>query len=159
MKQLLVRGLVLSAIYLLVLTSLRLGDVIVALALGFASAAALRPEHGRADATPAPEAARQLLATAVEMVRGSWQVVRFCLGRPCSPGFVEVPRDGRSRRAVARWTILTGVAPGEVVVDVEEEDDPERMLIHVIESAEPDRVRARHRPHAEVETPGEDDDA
>ena len=149
MRQLGIRGLALAAIYLLVLTSLDPGDVAIALVLGFAAAYALRPPAD--DAAPAPPLAivAELARTAAEMVRGSWQVVRFCLGRPCSPGFVEIPRAGRSPRALARWTIETGVAPGEVVVDVESGDDPETMLIHVVEGADPEAVRARHRPEAQ----------
>jgi hypothetical protein len=75
------------------------------------------------------------------MVRGSWRTARFCLGRPSAPGFVEIPRGDRSARSVALWGVLTGEAPDEVVVDVEEHV----LVVHLIDAGDPDAVRERHR--------------
>jgi multisubunit Na+/H+ antiporter MnhE subunit len=81
--------------------------------------------------------------TAVEMARGSWRVIRFCLGSTAMPGLVEIPRDGRSRAGVALWGVLTGEAPDEVPVDVDEERNV--LIVHLVDAADPERVRERHR--------------
>ena len=81
--------------------------------------------------------------TAVEMARGSWRTARFCLRGGGSPGFVEIPRAGRSRHAVALWGVLTGEAPDEVPVDVDEERDV--LIVHLVDASDPDAVRERHR--------------
>jgi multisubunit Na+/H+ antiporter MnhE subunit len=83
-----------------------------------------------------------LADTAVEMVRGSWRVVRFCLGARSTPGLVEIPRSGRSRMQVGLWGVLTGEAPDEVPVDVDETWDV--LIVHLIDSDDPEAVRARH---------------
>ena len=59
------------------------------------------------------------------------------------PGFVEIPRGGRSRRAVALWGVVTGEAPDEVPVDVDEERDV--LIVHLVDASDPDTVRERHR--------------
>jgi len=82
-------------------------------------------------------------ATALEMARGSWRVVRFCLGAPGAPGLVEIPRAGRSRASVAFWGVLTGEAPDEYPVDVDEERGV--LLVHLVDASDPDAVRERHR--------------
>jgi hypothetical protein len=58
-------------------------------------------------------------------------------------GFVEIPRDGRSDRDVALWGLVTGEAPDEIVVDVDEERDV--LVVHLTDARDPDAVRARHR--------------
>src|SRR5690606_38650572 len=105
-----------------VLTSLKWGDVLIAAALGLAVALALRGvEPGVSQVGPL----RRVWAAAVvggetakEMAIGSARVARFCLraGRGFHPGMVEIPRAGRSRRAVALWGVLTGEAPDEIPV-------------------------------------------
>jgi len=98
----------------------------------------------------APDTLHRVLAlgsvvarTAAEMVRGSVRTARFCLGRGGRPGLVEIPRDGRSRHAVALWGVLTGEAPDEVPVDVDEERDV--LIVHLVDAGDPDAVRERHR--------------
>ena len=150
MTGLLLRGAGLAAVYLLVLTSLDPADAAVAAALGIVVAFTVRP-HGMRTAGPpssTPAAARfgaafvVLGQTAVEMVRGSWRVVRFCLGAASNPGLVEIPRAGRSPINVAMWGVLTGEAPDEVVVHVDEERDV--LIVHLVAADDPDAVRARH---------------
>jgi multisubunit Na+/H+ antiporter MnhE subunit len=77
------------------------------------------------------------------MVIGSWRTARFCLGLGGEPGFVEIPRAGRSRHAVALWGVLTGEAPDEIPVDVDEERD--MLIVHLVDASDPDSVRERHR--------------
>jgi multisubunit Na+/H+ antiporter MnhE subunit len=87
-------------------------------------------------------AAGMLTQTAVEMARGSWRTVRFCLGAPANPGLVEVPREERSPINVALWGVLTGEAPDEVVVDVDDERD--LLIVHLLDAGDPAAVRRRH---------------
>jgi multisubunit Na+/H+ antiporter MnhE subunit len=141
MSRVIVQALFLMGIYLLVMTSLHPADAAAGLALGLVVALALRPHTARA---PRIRGVPALLAlTAVEMVRGSWRTVLFCLRGRGNPGFVEIPRAGRSDRAVALWGVLTGEAPDEVPVDVDAERDV--LIVHLVDASDPDAVRARHR--------------
>jgi multisubunit Na+/H+ antiporter MnhE subunit len=147
--QLLLRAAGLTAIYLLVLTSLHPGDIAVGALLGVSVALALRPrERGGAPRKSRPGAALVVLGrTLTEIVAGSWRTVRFCLGARYAPGFVEVPRAGRSRHNTALWGVLTGEAPDEVVVDVDVERDV--LIVHLVDASDPDSVRARHAARTE----------
>jgi multisubunit Na+/H+ antiporter MnhE subunit len=135
----------LTAVYLLVLTSLAPGDILIGslLALGIVALT-----HSRDRRSP-PEWLRWLIAfagtilsTAREVVVGTLRTVRFVLGWHAAPGFVEVPRDGRSRRAVALWGVLTGEAPDEYPVDVDELRDV--LIVHVLDARDTAAIRARH---------------
>lgn len=144
MTRTLVRAALLAAIYLLVLTSLAPGDVLVGAMLGLGIALALRGRGANRASAPLSErlvaASVVGLQTAVEMVRGSWRVARFCLGDRDAPGFVEIPRDARSRHETALWGVLTGEAPDEVVVDARSDI----LVVHLVDAGDPDAVRARH---------------
>ena len=143
----LLRAVSLAAIYLLVLTSLKPGDALLGFVLGIVLAVALRPRAGRTPATPGLTGlvalGPVLFQTAAEMAIGSWRTARFCLGRGGHPGFVEIPRAGRSRHAVALWGVLTGEAPDEIPVDVDEERDV--LIVHLVDASDADAVRDRHR--------------
>lgn len=154
MTLVLARGAFLAAIYLLVLTSLDAADVALAAVLGIGTALALRPrtQSGRhmAAGGAAPLAALRIAwRTAAEMARGTWRTVRFCLGDADRSGFVEIPRDGRSRHNVAFWAVLTGEAPDEVPIDVDEERDV--LIVHLTDASDPDGVRARHAADRELQ--------
>jgi multisubunit Na+/H+ antiporter MnhE subunit len=139
-----VAGLGLAGIYLLVMTSLAPGDVATAVVLGLVIAVALRPRTAAEPLHLRPSAVPGLVwETAAEMVRGSWRVARFCVTDRGASGFVEIPRDGRSDRDVALWGLVTGEAPDEIVVDVDEERDV--LVVHLTDARDPDAVRARHR--------------
>lgn len=143
----LIRAAWFAAIYLLVLSSVEVGDVAVAVVLGLAVAVSLgRRGASRPDTPPLAQRARAsagvVLATAAEVVRGTWRTVRFCLGEPGRPGFVEIPRGDRSRGRVALWGVLTGEAPDEYPVDVDEERDV--LVVHLLDASDPEAVRARH---------------
>jgi multisubunit Na+/H+ antiporter MnhE subunit len=114
---------------------------------------ALRPRAPRrADApvlTRMSAAAGVLAQTALEMVRGSWRVARYCLGRAGEPGFVEIPQGDRSPAGVAVWGLLTGEAPDEIPVDVDEQRQV--LIVHLVDAGEPEAVRARHaRTHQQL---------
>ena len=139
-----VAGLV--AIYLLVLTSVAPGDVLVGTALALALVLAAGP-HAHARTAHAPRRTlvafgRMVLVTALEIAVGTVRVARFCLLDHGRPGFVEIPRDDRSRNAVALWGLLTGEAPDEYPVAVDDERDV--LIVHVIGADDPDAIRARH---------------
>lgn len=132
-------------VYLLVLTSIAPGDVLIGVLLAVAIIASTHPHdrqpaHGWLRWTAA--LAGTLLATGWEMVVGTIRTVGFCLGRPAAPGFVEIPRGDRSRRAVALWGVLTGEAPDEYPVDVD--DGRGVLLVHLLDASDPAAVRARH---------------
>jgi multisubunit Na+/H+ antiporter MnhE subunit len=147
MSRVILRALALMGVYLLVMTSAKPGDAAVGLLLGFVLAMALRPRPSPDGTGARPLAVLAALGpalarTALEMVRGSWRTARFCLRGRGHPGFVEIPRAGRSRHAVALWGVLTGEAPDEVPVDIDEERDV--LIVHLVDASDPDAVRARH---------------
>ena len=148
MSRVVIQALVLMGVYLLVLTSAKPGDALIGFTLGVVLAVALRQRlPGRRAATPRLSGLVALgpvvAITTVEMARGSWRTARFCLGLGGRPGFVEIPRAGRSRHAVALWGVLTGEAPDEVPVDVDEERDV--LIVHLVDASDPDAVRERHQ--------------
>lgn len=138
----------LAVVYLCVLTSIDPYDVMTGLLLGVAVALALRPRTAPAPGhglTGTPSAVvLAWLSTAREMVVGTGRVVRFCV-RPgrAAPGFVEVPRGTRTRADLALWGLLTGEAPDEVPVDVDEARGV--LLVHLVDASDPEAVRERHR--------------
>jgi multisubunit Na+/H+ antiporter MnhE subunit len=135
----------LLSVYLLVLTSVAPGDVLVGAVLSVGIVALTRPRDRRSlgDWIRWTRAlVGMLFATATEMVIGTVRTIRFCLGWPGAPGFVEIPRGERSRRAVALWGVLTGEAPDEYPVDVDEAR--EVLIVHVLDARDPAAVRARH---------------
>jgi len=136
----------LTAVYLLVLTSAEPGDVLVGGLLAFALVLATGPHPHRRTADGWARwvvgFGRMIVVTTWEIAIGAVRVVRFCLTGAGSPGFVEIPRGDRSRHAVALWGVLTGEAPDEYPVAV---DDRRHVLIaHVVDASDPDAIRARH---------------
>ena len=155
---LLLRAASLLAVYLLVLASIDPGDVLIGSLLALAIVAAGRGSgrthgaraQGRADGGRTASGwlrwgvavAGTLATTAWDVAVGTVRTVRFALGGKANPGFVEIPRAGRSRRAVALWGVLTGEAPDEYPVDVDEPNDV--LLVHVLDRSDPEAIRARH---------------
>jgi multisubunit Na+/H+ antiporter MnhE subunit len=148
MSRVVIQALALMGVYLLVMTSAKPADAIVGLLLGLVLAVALRPRlPGRRPATPPLTGLLALFPvvaqTALEMLIGSWRTVRFCLRGTGQPGFVEIPRGDRSRHSVALWGVLTGEAPDEVPIDVDEERGV--LIVHLVDASDPDAVRHRHQ--------------
>ena len=143
---LLIRAGGLLAIYLLVLTSVHPGDVLIGGAVALAITVGLGTT-GRRGSSSRARWIRGLVGTVAqtgaEVVVGSWRTIRFCLAGSGTPGFVEVPRGGRSNHGVALWGVLTGAAPDEVPVAV----DAKRgiLLVHLVDASDPAAVRERHR--------------
>lgn len=148
MSRVIVQALSLMGIYLLVLTSADPADAVTGFALGLGLALALRrrlpgsrhvpPRPGRL-----PAFGRVVAMTAAEMVIGTWRTVKFCLWGHGRPGFVEIPRDGRSRHGVALWGVLTGESPDEIPVDIDERRGV--LIVHLVDASDPEAVRERHR--------------
>lgn len=142
----LVRAAGLLAIYLLVLTSVHPGDVIVGGAVALAITVGLGTT-GRRGSSSRVRWLRGLVGTAIqtggEVAVGSWRTIRFCLNGDGAPGFVEVPRGNRSNHGVAMWGVLTGASPDELPVAV----DAKRgvLLVHLVDASDPAGVRERHR--------------
>ena len=140
MIRVIVHALFLMGIYLLVMTSAAPADAAAGFILGLVLAVALRPRT--AEDGPARPPFALLGLTALELVRGSWRTARFCLRGGGNPGYVEIPRAGRSPRAVAWWGVLTGEAPDEVPVDIDSERDV--LIVHLVDASDPEAVRERH---------------
>jgi multisubunit Na+/H+ antiporter MnhE subunit len=135
-----------ATIYLIVINSVAAGDVLIAIVLALSVAVGLGRRPRRGPAAPFPVRVRaatgMVLSTAAEVVRGTWRTARFCLGAPARPGFVEIPRGDRSAGRVALWGVLTGEAPDEYPVDVDDERGV--LIVHLLDCSDPGAVRARH---------------
>jgi multisubunit Na+/H+ antiporter MnhE subunit len=136
----------LVAIYLLVLTSIAPGDLLVGgllAAVLVVAAGTDGPRRGLAAWLQwAVALVRMIVVTAWEIVLGTVRVVRFCLFDAGRPGFVEIPRGDRSRHGVALWGVLTGEAPDEYPVAVD--DRRHVLIVHNVDTSNPAAIRARH---------------
>lgn len=85
---------------------------------------------------------RFLLLLAGDVLRGTWQVTGYVIGRKQldHPGIVAVPLGNHSRPGSGIVGLLVTLSPGSFLLDI----DWERrvMLIHVIDASDPDGVRA-----------------
>ncbi|MCT2582151.1 Na+/H+ antiporter subunit E [Actinophytocola gossypii] len=147
MLALVLRVVVLTAIYLLVLTSLRPGDVLTGLVLAtvlVVVARRLRP----AEAAASGPLLRRLAGvpalvggTLVDLVRGTWDTAVCLCGRgPVHGGLVEVPIRPCARAGAAAWGVRVGFVPDTVVVEIDEQAG--RMLLHVLDARDPEAVVA-----------------
>jgi len=140
------RVVALVAVYLLVLTSVAPGDVLVGTVLAVGIVAAgyrVRPsDPPPAGTTPL----RRLIGipalvgrTVVDMARASWQVALCCLrGRLPAPGLVSIP-IGPHAGSAAAWGVRVGLSPDTIVVEVDERRG--ELLLHVLNARDPDAVR------------------
>ncbi len=148
MISVIVRVIALTAVYLLILTSLAPGDILVGLVLSALLVAAERRlgRSGRPIRQPGTSPGRRLIGlpalvggTLVDMARASWQVSRYCLGRRPQPGLVTVPIRRHDAVSATAWAIRVGLAPDTVVVDADSERG--RLLLHVLDASDPAAVR------------------
>jgi multisubunit Na+/H+ antiporter MnhE subunit len=148
----LVLTVLLTLVYLMVLTSFDPWDVLIG---GLLSAALVLVFRGFVS-RGSPQSAGTLLgrflafwpymvAVVWDILMGAWMVVRIVLRvRPLvRPGIVAVPIEDRTPTGVAVSAIATTLSPGTFLVDV----DWERrvMLIHAIDATDPDAVREAHQ--------------
>jgi multisubunit Na+/H+ antiporter MnhE subunit len=141
------RVVVLTAIYLLVLTSVHPGDVLVGVVLAVALVVGGRRIRPLGPPSPQPLARRLagmpalLGGTLVDIVRSTWTTALWCVHpRRTPPGLVTIPIPPCPPTSAAAWGIRVGITPDTVVVELDEERG--RMLLHVIDAGDPDAVRA-----------------
>ncbi|GAB2994276.1 Na+/H+ antiporter subunit E [Mycobacterium bourgelatii] len=149
MISLVVRVAALTAVYLLFLTSVEPGDVLVgvglALLLALGEARVLGPER-RSRRPSGATTLRRLSGfpaligfTLVDMCRGSWQVAAHCLGlRPLAPGFVTLPIRRNDPASATAWAIRVGLSPDTVVVDVDTAKG--ELVLHVLDATDVEAV-------------------
>jgi multisubunit Na+/H+ antiporter MnhE subunit len=147
MIALLLRVVGLTAVYLLVLTSVQLGDVVIGLALSMLLVAAGQRIRPLGSAVQVPLWRRLVGVPAlvggalVDVVLSSWQTAAFVLGRNAgASGLVEVPIPPCGPTSAAAWGVRVGISPDTVVVGLDETRG--RMLLHVIDARDPDAVIA-----------------
>jgi multisubunit Na+/H+ antiporter MnhE subunit len=137
----------LTAIYLLVLTSLHPGDILTGLVL--ASLLVVAGRRVRSLTPPSPIPLHHRLAgvpallggTLVDLVRSTWDTAAWLVARDRSPaGLVEVPIPPCGPSSAAAWGVRVGLTPDTVVVELDEVRG--RMLLHVIDARDPAEVIA-----------------
>ncbi|MGW5053761.1 Na+/H+ antiporter subunit E [Actinokineospora sp. NPDC004072] len=147
MAALLLRIAALTAVYLLVLTSLHPADVLVGLALAtLVATAGVRVR--RTGPLPAGTVPRRLAGvpalvggTLVDLARGTWHTAASLIGPGASrAGLVEVPIPSSAPASAAAWGVRVGLVPDTVVVDIDEQRG--LMLLHVLDATDPDAVVA-----------------
>lgn len=149
MISLLLRVVALTSVYLLALTSLRPGDVLIGLLLSTSLvvvAGRVRPNGP--PRTPLADLGRRLAGvpaliggTLVDLVVGTWQTAVTLVRRgSTAPGLVEVPIPRTGPVPAAAWAVRVGFVPDTVVVEVDEERG--RMLLHVLDARDPEAVVA-----------------
>jgi multisubunit Na+/H+ antiporter MnhE subunit len=146
----LVRILLVCAVYALTLASADPLDLLAGLLLGVILVAALRERmpRGAADAPsfPGRVAAFPLFVFGLlsDIASGTWDVaLRVVHLRPVEhPGIVRIPIGDRTPLGVAVSALATTLSPGSVFIDLDEAAGV--MLLHVIDASNPDEVRAAH---------------
>jgi multisubunit Na+/H+ antiporter MnhE subunit len=141
------RVVALTAIYLLVLTSLRPGDILTGAVLSVLLVVAGRRIHRLGPAIDEPLLRRLtgvpglVFGTLVDVAVSTWRTASWCLNPRRTPaGLVTVPIPPCGAPSAAAWGVRVGITPDTVVVELDEERG--RMLLHVIDASDPDAVRA-----------------
>lgn len=139
----------LTAVYLIVLSSVAPADILVGALLAtlvvLAGSAMRRDWHPDRPAGTTPW--RRIAGlpalvgvTVLDMCRASWTVSAHCLGlRPMAPGQVEMSIRPGSPASAAAWAIRVGLSPDTVVVDVD--DEKGTLVLHVLDARDPDAIR------------------
>jgi multisubunit Na+/H+ antiporter MnhE subunit len=142
----------LTAVYAMTLASVGPLDLATGLVVSAAMLAVARRFVFAAEPQPARDVLRRIAAlprffagVVVEVARGTIEVALVVLGRRTldCPGIVAIPIEERTPVGVAVAALAYTLSPGDVLIDVDEEE--ELMLIHVLDASDPDAVRARHR--------------
>jgi multisubunit Na+/H+ antiporter MnhE subunit len=141
------RVVVLTAVYLLVLTSVQPGDILTGVVLSTALVTAGRRIHPLGP-RPAEPMTRRLAAvpalvggTLVDLAVSTWRTAVWCLNPRRTPaGLVTVPIPPCGAPSAAAWAVRVGITPDTVVVEMDGERG--RMLLHVLDARDADAVRA-----------------
>jgi multisubunit Na+/H+ antiporter MnhE subunit len=138
---------VLTWIYLLVLTSLHPGDVLVGIVLSTLLVTVgwrIRPLGPPADQSLWHRLAgvpRLLGGGLVEIARSTWRTALWCVHPgDAEPGMVAMSIPRTTAPSAAAWGVRVNLTPGTIVVELDERRG--RMLLHVIDARDPDAVRA-----------------
>ncbi|MCC8243230.1 Na+/H+ antiporter subunit E [Saccharothrix luteola] len=149
MLPVLLRVVALTSVYLLALTSLRPGDVLIGLLLStLLVVVAGRVRPNAPPPTPPAALGRRLAGvpalvggTLVDLAVGTWRTAVTLVGpSSATPGLVEVPIPRTGPVPAAAWAVRVGFVPDSVVVEVDEERG--RMLLHVLDTRDPEAVAA-----------------
>ncbi|MFI9005745.1 Na+/H+ antiporter subunit E [Actinosynnema sp. NPDC053489] len=145
MSAVVLRVVMLTTVYLLALTSLRPGDVVVGLVLATLLVLVARRIRPPGPASPLGRRLAGVPAlvggTLVDLVVGTWQTAACLVGRgPTAAGLVEVPIPRSGPASAAAWGVRVGFVPDTVVVEIDEERG--RMLLHVLDAHDPAAVVA-----------------
>jgi multicomponent Na+:H+ antiporter subunit E len=134
----------LALLYLATLGSVALGDVVVGLLVGAAAYALGHPPRGVRGTSFAQVLWLPyfLWGVALEILRGSAHMALVIVGlRPWQrQGVVEIPLGARQRLGAVVSSLVAGLSPGTVLLDIDEE--ARLMRFHVIDASDPDAVRA-----------------
>jgi multisubunit Na+/H+ antiporter MnhE subunit len=142
----------LALVYVLVLASLDPVDALVGVAVGAGVLAGAGRLAFERPPQPLGHLPRRLLAAiplALALLReitvGTWEVALVVLRlRPlAAPGIVAVPIGERTELGLAVTGLLTTLAPGTFLVDVDR--DRGVYLLHVLDASDPDAVRAHEQ--------------
>lgn len=143
----LLRVVVLTTIYLLALTSLKPGDVLVGLVLSTLVVFVARrvssstSDRGRSLRHRLAGIPALIGGTLVDLAKGTWDTTRCLLGGGLPHGgLVEVPIPPSGPGAAAAWGIRVGFVPDTVVVEIDERKGT--MLLHVLDARDPEAVAA-----------------
>lgn len=147
MISLLLRVAALTAVFLLVLTSLAPGDVLLGIVLSVALVAAgrrIRPLGPPSDASLARRLAgvpALVGGTLVDLAGSTWRTAVWCLSSHRTPaGLATVPIPPCAPSSAAAWGVRVGITPDTVVVEID--NNQGWMLLHVLDAGDPDAVRA-----------------
>jgi len=143
----LLRVAALTAIYLLALTSLAPGDIMVGIVLSLLLVTAGRRIRPLGPSVGVPLARRLagvpslVGGTLVDLVGSTWRTAVWCLSPRRTPaGLVTVPIPACPPQSAGAWGVRVGLTPDTVVVEFDNEQG--RMLLHVLDGRDPDAVRA-----------------
>ncbi|MFN8591593.1 MAG: Na+/H+ antiporter subunit E [Thermomicrobiales bacterium] len=148
MSRWLLSVLILTAVYCLALASRSAWDIATGVVISVGVLAAFRQfmfpgaALGVSDVVNrAMQVPRLMVATAVDIMRGTVAISRVVLSRDPSrnSGFIDLPIGERSASGLAVNTLLNTLSPGTVLVDVDR--DAETWTIHAIDVTDPEAVR------------------
>lgn len=143
---------VLTAIYLLMLTSLNPWDIGAGVLLSAVLIVSFRSYLGVTRAAGRPPVAERLLWLAPYTLRAIWEVnvgtfrvaAMVLHLRPLAQAhFIEIPVDDYTENGLALNALITTLSPGSVLIDI---DWSRRvMLLHVLDDAKPEEIRATYQ--------------
>lgn len=149
MSAFILRVALLTAVYMLVLASHEWQDAVVGAVLATLVLAGTRAFRQTDRVSQRSFDLRTLiafvpftLAVLVDILKGSAQVAAYVSGiRPLvKPGIVRIPYGERTQQGVVVSGILLTLAPGSVLVDLD--DERREMIVHAIDASDPAEVIA-----------------